>query len=470
MHLLAQHVRSHRLAVALVTVAIFISAFAISFADIISGTFSFNKSNDVTITQLTIAPPVGLNVGDFLLAQVAVNGGNAAIVTAPVGWTQILRTDNDTNISIISYWKAASNSEPSNYTWTIDHQTTAEGAITRYSGVNIINPIDGAAGNSGFGTEATTTPVTTTGPNVELVALFAADVGKSANAGAYFSPVVGMTEKYDISNTPFGPSAASDDAIQVSAGTTGSKSSTIAGNKKHNWATQLIALRFVTPLSDGLVHYWKFDESSGDAIDAVGSMTLANNNSATFASGKVNNAVNLERDSAQSLKSTADLSESALTAYSVCMWVNPESVPANVLSERNHFLFTSYDSPGLLDMIYLNNGGTRQLWFRQHFPGGEVRTDYDVDLIVGSWYLICGTWNGSQIQLYLNGLAVGTPTPISVIRTDMVDGTFLGSDDPGSAVTNWDGLIDEVGFWTRALSPSEISQLYNGGAGRQYPF
>ena len=34
----------------------------------------------------------------------------------------------------------------------------------------------------------------------------------------------------------------------------------------------------------------------------------------------------------------------------------------------------------------------------------------------------------------------------------------------------WDGRIDELGVWGRVLSPAEISELYNAGAGLAYPF
>src|SRR5258708_676798 len=99
---------------------------SVALADIVSGSFATGSSNDVTLTQLTLSEPASVAAGDLLLANVAVNGGNAAVVTPPTGWSQILRTDNDTNISVISYSKIAGASEPSSYTWSIDHQTTAE--------------------------------------------------------------------------------------------------------------------------------------------------------------------------------------------------------------------------------------------------------------------------------------------------------------------------------------------------------
>jgi hypothetical protein len=216
---------------------------SVTFAAISFVSYSPANSNDVTVTQVTINTPASITAGNLLLANISINGGNQATTTAPSGWTRILRTDNDTNDSVISYSKIASASEPSNYTWSIDHQTTAKGEISQYSGIDTSNPIDSFSGNAGFGMVATTTPVTTSSSNEQIVTLFGVDVGKSANAGAYFTQPTGMTERYDLSNTPFGPSNASDDVVQATAGSSGSNSSTISGSKARNWVAQQIALR-----------------------------------------------------------------------------------------------------------------------------------------------------------------------------------------------------------------------------------
>ena len=259
--------RSHRRLVSLTAAAITLCVGAMAAAAIVSGTSTTNSSTQVTITELTLNKPT-VSTGDLMLASIAVNGGSSAVITAPSGWTQIARTDNDTNESLVSYWKVAGGSEPSNYTWSINNQTQAEGGITPYSGVDTSNPIDAVAGNTGFGTVATTSAITTSADNEEVVALFGADVGKSSNAGAYFTTVSGMTEKYDVSNTPFGPSTAADDAIQTTAGTASSKSSTISGGKARNWAAQQIALRQPSP---GIA----FDNSVATALISESSQTTS---------------------------------------------------------------------------------------------------------------------------------------------------------------------------------------------------
>jgi hypothetical protein len=180
-------------------------------------------------------------LNDILIANIVVNGGNAANITPPSpDWKIIQRTDNDTNTAMASYYKVAGASEPSDYTWNIDSQTRAEGGITRYSGVSATNPIDTSAGNFGRGTAATTTPITTSSANEEVITLFGFDAG---NGGNFFSTPAGMTEKYDVSNGPLGPSTAADDFLQTTAGSTGTITSTISGGKQRNWVAQVIALR-----------------------------------------------------------------------------------------------------------------------------------------------------------------------------------------------------------------------------------
>lgn len=205
-------------------------------AAIISGASTTNISAHVTYTQLTINKPA-VTTGDVMIASIAVLDGSIVGVTPPTGWTQIARTDNDINVTLISYWKAVGTSEPVTYTWTIDEQTKAVGGITPYSGVDAINPIDSVAGNTGFGTIATTTAITASAANEEIVTLFATDVNKT------FSTPSGMTQKYSLAHVNAGPLTAAYDVTQVNSGTVASKSTNIAGNKSRNWSSQAIALR-----------------------------------------------------------------------------------------------------------------------------------------------------------------------------------------------------------------------------------
>jgi hypothetical protein len=238
----------------------------------------------VTYTQLTLNVPT-VSVGDVMLASIAVKDGSADVVTAPSGWTQVARTDNDTNATLITYWKAVTGSEPASYTWTILDQTRAEGGITAYSGVDPANPIDIFSSNIGRGKAAVASSINTSVPGgEEVIALFAPDVGTTSSSGYFVAPTTTtMTTKYDVSNDALGPSIAAFDLLRAPAGSTGNIGSATADGKVRDRSAQAIALRPIVPLP---VAYWKLD---GDSNDAVGSNNGSDINvTYSTANGKVN--------------------------------------------------------------------------------------------------------------------------------------------------------------------------------------
>lgn len=466
MHLpLPSALRTHH-ALGIISALVFLVG-GVAIADIISGLSTTNSSSNVTITNLPLNKPADVAVGDFMLASVAIHDGNAVVVTPPTGWTQILRTDNETNVSVVTYWKAVGASEPSSYLWTLSPQTRAQGGITRYSGVDPANPIDVVAGNGGLGTIATTSSVTTSVANEIVVAVYALHVGGLNHAGDFFGAPLGMTERYDASYTAAGPTIAEFDGVQTVPGNTGIKTSDIAGNKQRDWVSQIIAFRPDVPetLSDGLIHYWKLDEVSGDSFDSVGSMTMTNMNSTPYVPGKLNNGGDFERSNSNSLASSAIFSPTPLTAYTACFWFKPESVPDGGAAYN---MFTSFTGAGGLDALYVNYGnGSIGVLFRHSSEfSGEVF--HEITLANGTFYHLCGTWDGSIVRMYLNDQQVGQIANNQIGNFSEIGITAIGSQWNGQNLS--DGVIDEVGVWNRALSASEISQLYSSGQGISYPF
>lgn len=215
---------------------------SVALADITSGLSTTSVSSNVTYTLITLAEPSDALAGDVLLSNISINGGTSAMVTPPSGWNLIARTDNDTNVRLVSYWKVVGASESAaTYTWTINSQTQAAGGITRYSGLNTSNPIDVVGSSTGRGTVATAPSITTTQDGDEIVTLFATNVG--TNHSAIFGTTTGMTKKYDSKNTPFGPTTMAEDTAQTVAGVVGAKASTFSTGVQRDWAAQQIALR-----------------------------------------------------------------------------------------------------------------------------------------------------------------------------------------------------------------------------------
>jgi len=76
----------------------------------------------------------------------------------------------------------------------------------------------------------------------------------------------------------------------------------------------------------------------------------------------------------------------------------------------------------------------------------------------GEWHHVCGTYDGSAINLYLGGALdsslANTTTPIGISTTNLLIG-----ENPEATGRYWDGLIDEVTIYSRALSRAEILYL-----------
>ena len=132
-----------------------------------------------------------------MIAGITVDGVSGLTVTPPSGWTQIRRTDNSTNLSLLSYYKFAGSSEPSsNYTWTFNSSRRAAGGIMRYSGV-AANPIDASSGNTGNGgnrDDLRALSVNTSVDDTALVGFYASDDRTSIDDDD------GMNRQFDVAN------------------------------------------------------------------------------------------------------------------------------------------------------------------------------------------------------------------------------------------------------------------------------
>ena len=84
----------------------------------------------------------------------------------------------------------------------------------------------------------------------------------------------------------------------------------------------------------------------------------------------------------------------------------------------------------------------------------------------GDWHHVAGSFDGSRVRLYVDGVQIGsgTPTTISIGYGLPNDDRFHIGTYRGPACFNWHftGDIDEVRVWTRALTASEIAQRAQG--------
>jgi len=97
-------------------------------------------------------------------------------------------------------------------------------------------------------------------------------------------------------------------------------------------------------------------------------------------------------------------------------------------------------------------------------PDDSKQIHSDSPCVINRWYHIVGTLDTSlNLKLYVDGvLQAETATAVSFLLGD--ETLVLGSTSPGpGGGQKLDGRLDEVRFYTRALSPAEIfEQWYRG--------
>ncbi len=81
------------------------------------------------------------------------------------------------------------------------------------------------------------------------------------------------------------------------------------------------------------------------------------------------------------------------------------------------------------------------------------------DLTAGEWTHVAAVYDGSNIILYKNGAEVGRTAKTGSVATNNAVNAWIG-DNPGPDRKQFDGTIDEVKIWNKALTPSEILAEY----------
>ncbi|MHC4744732.1 MAG: DUF7901 domain-containing protein, partial [Planctomycetota bacterium] len=82
----------------------------------------------------------------------------------------------------------------------------------------------------------------------------------------------------------------------------------------------------------------------------------------------------------------------------------------------------------------------------------------------GEWHHVCGTFDGSTMQIYLDGALDGSKNYVGNITTNDL-AVFIGgnSEKAGEGYRSWHGLIDDVRIYSQALSASDVEALAEMG-------
>jgi hypothetical protein len=105
--------------------------------------------------------------------------------------------------------------------------------------------------------------------------------------------------------------------------------------------------------------------------------------------------------------------------------------------------------------FHINSGSTD----RQFFSSAA--------LTASTWYHIALTYDGANLIGYINASATDGGTIAATGNlANAADAFWIGRHGSNSDARNWKGYIDDVAVFSRALSATEITSVYNSGTGR----
>ncbi len=221
-------------------------------------------------------------------------------------------------------------------------------------------------------------------------------------------------------------------------------------------------------LIDNLVSYYKLDETSGTTVyDSHGSNDGTNNGATINVAGKIDKAYDFD-GSNDRIEQVAKVNYGDFTLSS---WIY-----ADVLNTGYKTLYSMRkvgDEVPLMQFRF--NANKLGVEVRSNTGKGYIDSYSTTSLNTGQWYHAVLVYSGTTFTIYIDGNVYHTVSYTGgfykTLTWNDVNKYWIGAGyGLGTPENFFDGVIDEVGIWSRALSSTEVSELYNSGNGLTYPF
>lgn len=433
---------------------------------------------------LTINVPAGTVEDDVMIASIAARP-STLIVSPPVGWTLIRQVDqpNANSSELNTYYRVATASEPTDYTWTFAGGFTgASGGIVSFSGVDTTpTPIDAELGQLTNGTSHTAPDIAGTDGGM-LVTIH------EYTSSRAWTPPGGMAEAVDVSSLP--PNNALGIAIEInyeslnSTGNTGTRTASISGDSDRG-ATQSISLLPAPPPPPQLLAYYPMDASSwlsdptvvdlsgnghhGMAIDGINTNSVdpahpGSPGTCRYAEIPENN----DDDVTEAVDTNVNVTNDVGDVGTISFWYRSND-DWDGDEDRQLVDATSPDTDDSdVDKYFylvLRDNSQLQFGFEDSSDAGfELETGDNDTILADEWVHIAITWDlpNNTMQIYINGNLAAEDTTLSTSGIlGALDTIYLGDNrstyfDGDSTDRSANGAIDEARIYNFVQTPTQI--------------
>jgi hypothetical protein len=205
--------------------------------------------------------------------------------------------------------------------------------------------------------------------------------------------------------------------------------------------------------TDGLVGWWPFngnanDESGNGNDGTVNGATLTpdRNNIANSAFGFSNSTISVPHNSSLGIEQSS--------GHTISLWAymtgtqNVQHLVGKRPNGSQQFNWQiAFNYPANVGLSY--GGSVSGTFF-------GVVTQYQIP--INQWIHVVGTYNANSYSLYINGVLILNESASNFYADVNCPLTFGNS----GGFQAYNGTLDDIGIWNRALTPAEIQALYTG--------
>jgi len=222
-------------------------------------------------------------------------------------------------------------------------------------------------------------------------------------------------------------------------------------------------------LRDNMNAWWEMNESSGNIVDSHNSNDMTNTNTIAFASGKVGNAAEHERDVANQYFTIGDTADMSITGdISFAFWFEPETLTGEhyIMSKSNTNANNTYNIRVNGQKIFVNYKNPSN-------QTTEIQSDNDIITTTGTFYCVVMAIDVSvpSATLWIDASSVNITFNASAatsIKDTDADFTIGAKNDAGDIINETDGLLDEVSIYGGLLVQADADKYCNSGSGISY--
>jgi Concanavalin A-like lectin/glucanases superfamily/PEP-CTERM motif len=230
---------------------------------------------------------------------------------------------------------------------------------------------------------------------------------------------------------------------------------------------------FAANLGDGLDGYWTFDETSGGTLHdysghgQTGTLVNFPGGQGNWSSGQLGGALQFGGPTTHEYVSVPNFamptSSMTLTAW---VWASATPNWATIAANWN-------GAWGAFNYATFGSTPNMSLYVADANVSGGINVDYGVSstsLSINQWHFLAFVANSqtSTITFIQDGIVAdsfGYNRQLLASSSQLNIGDDPSDTSPGQG--NWNGKIDDLAIWTRALSSQELSSIYNGGLAGQ---